>query len=195
MELKELVAKNRSYRRFYEEPISEETLKELVALARITPSAANAQALKYRLVYTKEENEKVFQTLRWAGALLDWDGPKEGERPSAYIVILCDQTLGKNKMTDDGIAAQTILLGAVEKGLGGCMLGNVKREELAEALGIDRERFVIDLVLALGKPKETVVLVDLPESGDTRYYRDDAKVHYVPKRSLEELILEKTAAE
>lgn len=195
MELKELVAKNRSYRRFYEEPISEETLKELVALARITPSAANAQALKYRLVYTKEENEKVFQTLRWAGALLDWDGPKEGERPSAYIVILCDQTLGKNKMTDDGIAAQTILLGAVEKGLGGCMLGNVKREELAEALGIDRERFVIDLVLALGKPKETVVLVDLPENGDTRYYRDDAKVHYVPKRSLEELILEKTAAE
>ena len=195
MELKELVAKNRSYRRFYEEPISEETLKELVALARITPSAANAQALKYRLVYTKEENEKVFQTLRWAGALLDWDGPKEGERPSAYIVILCDQTLGKNKMTDDGIAAQTILRGAVEKGLGGCMLGNVKREELAEALGIDRERFAIDLVLALGKPKETVVLVDLPESGDTRYYRDDAKVHYVPKRSLEELILEKTAAE
>ena len=195
MELKELVAKNRSYRRFYEEPISEETLKELVALARITPSAANAQALKYRLVYTKEENEKVFQTLRWAGALLDWDGPKEGERPSADIVILCDQTLGKNKMTDDGIAAQTILLGAVEKGLGGCMLGNVKREELAEALGIDRERFAIDLVLALGKPKETVVLVDLPESGDTRYYRDDAKVHYVPKRSLEELILEKTAAE
>lgn len=195
MELKELVAKNRSYRRFYEEPISEETLKELVALARITPSAANAQALKYRLVYTKEENEKVFQTLRWAGALLDWDGPKEGERPSAYIVILCDQTLGKNKMTDDGIVAQTILLGAVEKGLGGCMLGNVKREELAEALGIDRERFAIDLVLALGKPKETVVLVDLPESGDTRYYRDDAKVHYVPKRSLEELILEKTAAE
>ena len=194
MELKELVAKNRSYRRFYEESISEETLKELIALARITPSTANSQALKYRLVYTKEENEKVFQTLRWAGALPDWDGPKEGERPSAYIVILCDQTLGKNKMTDDGIAAQTILLGAVEKGLGGCMLGNVNREELAEVLKIDKERFGIDLVLALGKPKETVVLVDLPENGDTRYYRDDAQVHYVPKRSLEELILNKTAA-
>ena len=149
MELKELVAKNRSYRRFYEESISEETLNELIALARITPSTANSQALKYRLVYTKEENEKVFQTLRWAGALPDWDGPKEGERPSAYIVILCDQTLGKNKMTDDGIAAQTILLGAVEKGLGGCMLGNVNREELAEVLKIDKERFVIDLVLAL----------------------------------------------
>lgn len=188
--LKDLVAKNRSYRRFYEEPISVEMLKELIALARITPSTANSQALKYRLVSTPEENEKVFSTLSWAGALSDWDGPEEGERPSAYIVILCDQTLGKNKMTDDGIAAQTILLGAVEKGLGGCMLANVKRSELAAALGIDTERFTIDLVLALGKPKETVVLVEMPENGDTRYYRDEAQIHYVPKRALEDLIIE-----
>lgn len=187
--LKNLVAKNRSYRRFYEEPISIETLKELIALARITPSTANSQALKYRLVYTKEENEKVFQTLHWAGALFDWDGPEEGERPSAYIIILCDQTLGKNKMTDDGIVAQTILLGAVEKGLGGCILGNVDRKELAKLLQIDMERFTIDLVLALGKPKETIVLTELPENGDTRYYRDKEQVHYVPKRSLEDLIL------
>ena len=141
------------------------------------------------MVYTKEENGKVFQTLHWAGALLDWDGPKEGERPSAYIIILCDQTLGKNKMTDDGIAAQTILLGAVEKGLGGCILGNVDRKKLAEVLQIDMERFTIDLVLALGKPKETIVLTELPENGDTRYYRDKEQVHYVPKRSLEDLIL------
>lgn len=189
MVLKDLVEKNRSYRRFYEEPIPAETVKELIALARITPSTANSQALKYRLVYTPEENAKVFQTLSWAGALPDWDGPEEGERPSAYIIILCDQTLGKNKTTDDGIAAQTILLGAVEKGLGGCMLANVKRKELAEALQIDTERFTIDLVLALGKPKETVVLVDLPENGDTRYYRDNEQVHYVPKRSLEDLLV------
>lgn len=189
MVLKDLVAKSRSYRRFYEEPISVETLKELVALARITPSTANSQALKYRLVYVTEENAKVFQTLRWAGALPDWDGPEEGERPSAYIIILCDQTLGKNKMTDDGIVAQTILLGAAEKGLGGCILANVKRDELAETLRIDTKRFTIDLVLALGKPKETIVLVDLPENGDTRYYRDKEQVHYVPKRSLEDLIV------
>lgn len=189
MVLKDLVAKNRSYRRFYEESISIETLKELIALARLTPSTANSQALKYRLVYTKEENAKVFQTLNWAGALSDWDGPEEGERPSAYIVILCDQTLGKNKMTDDGIVAQTILLGAVEKGLGGCMLGNVKRKELAEVLGMDTERFTIDLVLALGKPKENIVITDIPESGDIRYYRDKEQNHYVPKRSLEELIV------
>ena len=190
MVFKDLVAKNRSYRRFYEESISVETLKELIALARLTPSTANSQALKYRLVYMPEENAKVFQTLNWAGALPDWDGPEEGERPSAYIVILCDQNLGKNKMTDDGIVAQTILLGAVEKGLGGCILGNVKRKELAQALGIDLERFTIDLVLALGKPKEHIVITDMPENGDTRYYRDKEQTHYVPKRSLEDFIVD-----
>ena len=87
------------------------------------------------------------------------------------------------------IVAQTILLGAVEKGLGGCILGNVDRKELAKLLQIDMERFTIDLVLALGKPKETIVLTELPENGDTRYYRDKEQVHYVPKRSLEDLIL------
>lgn len=189
MTFQDLVAKNRSYRRFYEEPVSVDTLRELIALARMTPSTANSQALKYRLVFTPEENAKVFQTLSWAGALSDWDGPKEGERPSAYIIVLCDQTLGNNKATDGGIAAQTILLGAVEKGLGGCMLANVRRKDLAEALSLDTERFTIDLVLAIGRPKETVVLVDLPENGDTRYYRDEEQVHYVPKRSLDDLIL------
>ncbi len=134
MELKELVAKNRSYRRFYEEPISEETLKELVALARITPSAANAQALKYRLVYTKEENEKYFKRFDGLVRFL-WTGmDQRSESVQVPILLFYVIRFGKNKMTDDGIAAQTILLGAVEKGLGGCMLGNVKREELAEAL-------------------------------------------------------------
>ena len=90
------------------------------------------EALDYLcLLYTS------FPLLGWAGALPDWDGPVPGERPSAYIVILCDLTLGKNKMWDDGITAQTIMLGAVEKGLGGCILGNVKREDLAKTLNID----------------------------------------------------------
>lgn len=188
--LKNLVASCRSYRRFYqEEPVSEETLRDLISLARLTPSTSNSQALKFRLCFTPEETSKVFPFLGWAGALPDWDGPVPGERPSAYIVILCDLTLGKNKMWDDGITAQTIMLGAVEKGLGGCILGNVKREDLAKTLNIDTNRYSIDLVLALGKPKEKVVVVPLPENGNVAYYRDENQVHYVPKRDLEDLIL------
>ncbi|MFR3730367.1 nitroreductase family protein [Lacrimispora sp.] len=188
--LKDLVTRCRSFRRFHEDvKISTEELKELVDLARLTPSTANSQALKFRLCNTPEETEKVFDTLGWAGALPDWDGPEKGERPSAYIIILCDLSLGKNKLHDDGIVAQTIMLGAVEKGYGGCMLGNVQRSRLAEALQIDTEKYSIDLVLALGKPKEEVVLVPVKEDGDVRYYRDENQVHYVPKRRLEDLIV------
>ncbi len=188
--IKDLVLRNRSYRRFYQnENISLETLKELIELARNTAASVNFQVLKYKLVNEKEENEKVFESLAWAGLLKDWKGPEEGERPSAYIIILCDKTISRSKPIDVGIAAQTILLGAAEKEFGGCMFGSIKREKLAEDFDIDLERYSIELVIALGKPKETVKLVELPESGSTAYYRDENGVHYVPKRSLEEIIL------
>jgi len=161
----------------------------VVDLARMTASTANSQALKFKVVNSPEENALVFPTLGWACALPQWDGPEEGERPGAYIIIVEDSTLGKNKLTDVGITAQTILLGAVEKGYGGCMLANVKRDALAEALGIDAERYVIRLVLALGKPKEEVKVVPVGDSGDVKYYRDENQVHYVPKRGLEEILL------
>lgn len=190
MLFKEIVAKNRSYRRFFEEEkISLTILTELIELARLVPSGANAQALKYMLINSDEDNAKMFPTIGWAGALPEWDGPIEGERPSAYIIVLCDLAIGKNKQTDVGISAQTILLGAVEKGLGGCMLGNIKRSEIAEKFDIDTEKYSIELVIALGKPKEDVRITDVPQSGKTTYYRDENMVHYVPKRSISELIV------
>lgn len=188
--LKDLVIKNRSYRRFDESVrVTEETLRGLVELARLTASGANAQALRYRLVTSPEDCARVFATLGWAAALPDWPGPKAGERPACYIVVLSDLSVGKNRQTDVGIAAQTMLLGATEKGLGGCMLANVRRTELLCALNLSAERFFVELVIALGRPVEDVRLVDLPESGDTRYWRDADGVHYVPKRRLEDLIV------
>jgi len=188
-----LVLKNRSYRRFYEhEIISMETLESLAALGRIVPSSSNSQAIKFMLINTPEDNAKVYNTLGWAGMLTDWDGPEEGERPSAYIILLCDLTLGKNKLMDDGIIAQTILLGATAKGYGGCMLGNIKRTELSKALDINLEKYSIDLVIALGKPKEEVVLEDISPLHSNHYYRDENAIHHVPKRKLEDLILYKS---
>lgn len=188
-----LVLKNRSYRRFYEnEALSMETLESLAALGRIVPSSANSQAIKFMLINTPTENAKVYKTLGWAGMLRNWNGPEEGERPSAYIILLGDLSLGKNKFMDDGIIAQTILLGATAKGYGGCMLGNIKRTELSQSLGIDLEKYSIDLVIALGKPKEEVVLEEITDLHGNRYYRDENAVHHVPKRSLEDLIIYKS---
>jgi len=188
-DFRDLVLRNRTYRRFDEShPISRETLVELVDLARCTASASNLQPLKYILSNDPEANAKIFRCLAWARYLEDWDGPQPGERPSAYIVILVDETIAKDWWCDDGIAAQTILLGAVEKGLGGCMLGALQRDRLRKELDIP-EHLKIRLVLALGRPAEKVVLEDMRPGGGIRYWRDEAGVHYVPKRGLEELIV------
>ena len=188
--VKELIRKNRSYRRFYEnEPLTRETLVELVELARCVPSAANRQPLKYLLSSTPERNRQIFPHLRWAGYLTDWEGPAPGERPAGYILILGDTTISKNFDCDLGIAAQSMLLGAVEAGLGGCMIGAIDREGLRQALQIPAH-FQILLVLALGRPKEEVVLELVDETGDIRYWRDEKAVHHVPKRPLAELIVD-----
>jgi nitroreductase len=189
MELKDLILKNRSYRRFYEEhEISLDTLRGLVDLARLSPSGGNLQPLKYKLANDAETNQKIFPCLGWAGYLTNWPGPDEGERPSAYILILEDSTIKKEVKNDQGIAAQSILLGAAEMGLGGCIIGSVKKERLREALEIPAFLEIL-LVIALGKPKETVVLESLPPDRNIKYWRDEAMVHHVPKRSLDEIII------
>ena len=183
-----LIKKNRSYRRFdnsYKVPMN--LLKELVNFARLSPSAGNVQPLKFIISNELELNDKIFPTLVWAGYLKDWDGPCETERPSAYIIILGDNDISNNFCYDCGIAAQSILLGATENGLGGCMIGSIKREALADALNID-PKFDILLTIALGKPVEQVVIEEA--KGDIKYWRDENGVHRVPKRPPEEIILE-----
>lgn len=186
---KDLVRKNRSYRRFDEnKKISREQLMELVNLARLSASAANLQPLKYFLSHDPKVNEKVFSTLAWAGYLKDWNGPSQGERPAGYIVILGDKEISEKFGVDPGIAAQSILLGATEKGLGGCMFASVAREKLRKLLDIP-SNFEILYVLALGYPVEKVQIEDIDESGNIKYWRDENQVHHVPKRSLSEIIV------
>lgn len=187
--IEELVRRNRSYRRFHENrSIDKETLQELINLARLSPSSANLQPLKYIISNTPEKNSLVFPCLAWAGYLKDWPGPQEGERPSAYIIILGDTEITKNFGCDHGIAAQSILLGATEKGLNGCIVGSVQREKLSKSLNIP-ERYEILLVVALGIRKETAVIEEV-RNNDIKYWRDEKGVHHVPKRSLPEIILE-----
>ena len=186
--IQELVLKNRSYRRFKEDfKIDSETLRSFVALARVTPSAANRQPLKYILSNSAETNVKIFDTLAWAGYLQDWPGPEPGERPSAYIIVLGDTEIIKDFSADPGIVMQTILLGAVEKGLGGCIFASIKRSLLAEKLIIP-EQYQILYVIALGKPKENIIIEDIV-GDDIKYWRDDESNHHVPKRTVDDLIL------
>ncbi len=188
--IEKLIRQNRSFRRFHQDQqVSRETLLSLVNLARLSASAANLQPLKYVLSCDPEKNAQIFACLAWAGYLKDWPGPAEGERPAAYIVILGDREITKNFDCDHGIAAQSILLGAREQGLGGCMIGSIKKDQLRRLLNLP-ERYDILLVIALGRPNEKVVLTEVGSNGSIKYWRDEAGVHYVPKRKLENIIID-----
>lgn len=187
--LNDLVRATRSYRRFDESwAVGLDTLRELVELARNTASANNVQPLKYYLACEPGANARIFKHLRWAKRLANWAGPAPSERPAAYIVILGDTEVTRAFGCDHGIAAQTMMLGATARGLGGCIVGSIDKEGLRKALGL-AERFEILLVLALGKPAEKVVLEEAGANGDVAYWRDADGVHHVPKRTLDEIIV------
>lgn len=189
MQFQQLVIRNRSYRRFDQSvAIPLAVAEHLVDLARNTPSAMNRQPLKYAVCVDREMNAKIFDTLLWAGALKNWPGPAEGERPAGYIIILTDTQLNSDAATDIGIAAQTICLGAVDAGYGACMLGAIKRKDLAPLLNLPQE-LSLSLVVALGKPAETVILEEATSPDSVTYYRDGNDDHHVPKRPLNEILI------
>jgi nitroreductase len=187
--LADLIKANRSCRRFEQrQRVSMQTLAELVELGRLSASAANLQPLKYILSCNPAVNAEIFACLSWARYLEDWSGPQEGECPAAYIVMLHDRQVSRHIDCDHGIAAQSILLGAREKGLAGCMLGAIDRKRLRAYLGID-EQLKIMLVLAIGKPVEQVVIDTADVHSGIRYFRDAGGVHHVPKRPLIEIVV------
>ncbi len=188
MKLKDLVLKTRSYRRFDETTrITFNTMKDLVGLARLSASGANRQPLKYLIYDTPEDCEKIFPSVVWAAYLKDWDGPAPGERPTGYIIVLGDRSVTEVFGVDHGIAAQSIMLGATEAGFGGCMIASIKRDLLRSVINIP-DKFDILLILALGKPAEKVILEDIKDD-DVKYWRDSNGRHHVPKRPLDELII------
>lgn len=195
MNFKDLVTANRSRRKFDQaKSIDIETLVELVDLARLTPSAKNMQPLKYAVTAGQEQCAEIFPLLGWAGYLKDWKGPEEGERPTGYITIILDKSLADDPFCDHGIASQTIMLGAAEKGLGGCIIATVNRKKLSDILGLGEQHEIL-LVLALGVPAEEVAVEPLLSDGKIEYWRSADNVHHVPKRSLEEILVSRDSGE
>ncbi len=187
--LKDLILRNRSYRRYYQDrEVAMDTLRELVDLARLAPSGKNLQGLKYILSNLSELNQQVNDCLTWAGYIKGWKSPPEGEKPSAFIVMVKDNAVGTIWPQDLGFAGMSILLGAVEKGLGGCFLMAIDKKRLREVLKLE-DSFEIEAVVAIGYPREMIIVEEMDAASEVRYWRDENQVHHVPKRSLEDIIL------
>ena len=192
--IKDLVQKNRSYRGYDESrKVTREELVHLVECARLAPSSVNMQPLRYYLIHTQEELDLLQPLTNWARALPELTLPHPGHCPTGFVVICQDTNLNPSIprfQKDIGIVAQTMLLAAVEMGLGGCMIGNYDAGKVKAALNL-AENLAPVLIVAIGKPDETIVLTDVGPNGETNYYRDENDVHYVPKRSLVEMIFKR----
>lgn len=188
----DLVKQARSHRGFRQDrKVTRQELEHLVECARFTPAARNDQVLKYYLAEKPETVAAIQPLTKWAGALAELHLPRKGGEPVAYIVICLDGSLAENPapyQRDVGIVAQTMLLAAAEMGLNGCMIGSFAAGELREKLGLP-EAIKPQLLLALGEGTDRIVMTDVGEDGSTTYYRDAEDIHYVPKRTLEQLIL------
>ena len=185
----EIIKKNRSYRRFFEDrSVDADTLVSVVNEARLCPSGANLQRLRVAIINDEKGKKEIFSTLKFAGYLKEWAGPAEGERPAAYLVVCSEADLDSLLAIDLGIFAQTVLLSATERGIGGCMFRSYDAARVAAIVGVNGMK--PHLVIALGYPSESVEVVGVND-GNIKYYRGEDDVHYVPKYSAEELIIKR----
>lgn len=193
-----LVRRARTCRRFDESMrVPREFLLELAELAHLAPCGANAQRLRFHVVSGAEDCARVFDELAWAGALKDWPGPDEGERPTGYIAILAERAVpGKSAApitdVDTGIAAQTMMLAArsATPEVSACMFKAFTPHAI-DAMGLDNDKYELKLIMAFGVPAETQVIdaIDSNPDGSINYWRDEARVHHVPKRSLADVLV------
>lgn len=184
--LLDLVEKTRSVRRFDQSRrVTLEQLRSMVEVARLTASARNTQPLKYVTVTNPALCEQLLEATGWAGALADGK-PKEGDKPTGYVIIFQDKEIAKNSLWDQGIVSYSMMLAAREQGIGGCIIATIFRDKMPE-MGLP-ENLEPVLVLGMGYPKEDIRIVEVT-NGSTIYYRDENLTHYVPKRSLEELLM------
>lgn len=189
---KDLVRANRSYRGYDASyRFTREELVDFVDCARLAPSSVNAQPFRYYVAWEPEKVAQIQTLTKWARALPELELPHKGMCPTGFIIICQDLKIGESLaryQKDVGIVAQTMLLAAAERGLGGCMIGNFSAQKVREELALSEDLQPM-LIVAFGKPAEKIVLTEIEEGADTNYYRDENDVHYVPKRKLADILL------
>lgn len=188
MNVYEAIFNRRTIRKFTQQPIDKDILIKLVDCARIAAYGANAQPLKFAIIDDKQKLADIYPLTKWAGALAD-GAPREGERPTAYIAVLCDKSIRQNGAAEveAGAAVTTMMLEAVELGLGTCWLGAIQREAIKETLALPEGLDVLYL-LALGYPAQKSRMVDIKD-GDVKYFESPDGTINVPKRTLSDVLV------
>lgn len=185
----ELISGRRTVRKFTREPIPDELLRKYVDAARLAPSGANLQPLKYVIVKSEAVVAEVTKNVRWAAYIAPEGNPKKDEEPTAYIAVAADTDIKKSGWEADvGAAVMSLLLAAEEDGVGCCWMQAINYEEISRILQLPKN-LRLCCVVALGKKAEQPVSVTA-KNGEIKYYKDENGVLKVPKRPLEEILTE-----
>ena len=187
-QLMELLKTRRTYRRFRQREIPQETVEEILEAARLASSAANRQPLSYIVIREPEKTAQVFGFTRWAGALPPELGqPKEGERPVLFIAVVENLDINRDCDTDAGLAIGNMTLAAWNRGVGSCMIGACDKAALSELFGLG-ENQKLHTVVAFGYPSHESHIVDMESPEEFKYYLDENRDYVVPKKKLSDVV-------
>lgn len=189
MKIYNTIVSRRTIRKFQQKPIKLSVLKRIVNAGRLAPSAGNLQPLEYVIAVDDALRKKIFPNLRWAAYITPEGNPKDGERPTVYIIILVNKEIsfGSFFKYDIGASAQNITLAALEEGIGCCWIGSFNRKKIKNILKIP-EQYSADLILALGYPLENPEYYDIEKGKSIKYHKDTWGVLHIPKRKTADIV-------
>lgn len=183
MDIMELLAGRRTYRRFLQKPVPAGVVADMVEAVRLSSCGANRQAIRLVVVQSPAMVAKVQPLVKWAAYLPPEQGvPKPGEQPVLFVAVIQDASIPGDKDTDAGIALANLTLAAWAKGVGSCIMGAIDRPRLAELLGLSENEKLHSMV-ALGYPAHASRVVPLTEATGVKYYLDENRDYCVPKRA------------
>lgn len=187
MDIMELLAGRRTYRRFLQKPVPAGVVADMVEAVRLSSCGANRQAIRLVVVQSPAMVAKVQPLVKWAAYLPPEQGvPKPGEQPVLFVAVVQDASIPGDKDTDAGIALANLTLAAWAKGVGSCIMGAIDRPRLTELLGLS-ENETLHSMVALGYPAHASRVVPLTEATGVKYYLDENRDYCVPKRAAADI--------
>ena len=187
MDIMELLAGRRTYRRFLQKPVPAGVVADMVEAVRLSSCGANRQAIRLVVVQSPAMVAKVQPLVKWAAYLPPEQGvPKPGEQPVMFVAVVQDASIPGDKDTDAGIALANLTLAAWAKGVGSCIMGAIDRPRLTELLGLSENEKLHSMV-ALGYPAHASRVVPLTEATGVKYYLDENRDYCVPKRAAADI--------
>lgn len=183
----ETILKRRSIRRFSDKEISDEAIEKMINSARLAPSAANLQPLKYMVIKSPDIRDAVFKNTMWAGYVQPEGAPSFENRPRLFIAVLCDSRIKKeNYELDAGLSIENMILTAQEESIGSCIIGAFHKEEVKKILDVP-DHLILNCLIGFGYPAHQSVFYD--ESENVKYTMDDKENFHVPKRPLKDITI------